>query len=99
MSGLQAERPNQSSRRNTNKLRNLNSIGPSSLNSMSLASGPAQPNDDYFFEDETGLSNPNRDFLVDLFEDNMLEEVGSIDSKEEKDFFEGRTIASNAKEN
>ena len=65
---------------------------------MSLAGGTAQPNDDYFFEDESGLTNPNRDFLVDLFEDNMLEEVGSIDSKEEKDFLEGRTVPSNAKE-
>ena len=38
--------------------------------------------------------------MVDLFEDNMLEEVGSIDSKEEKEFFESRAaVNSVAKEN
>ena len=62
-----------------NKYHNLN-LGPSTA-SLSLASGVVANEDDFLYGDSM-QGNPQAKVLIDFFEDNMLEEVGSIDNKE-----------------
>mmetsp|Transcript_8620 Transcript_8620/g.10650 ORF Transcript_8620/g.10650 Transcript_8620/m.10650 type:complete len:97 (-) Transcript_8620:406-696(-) len=88
----------QDSRRNISKYRNLNSLGPSSVSGLSLGGAEGQANEDDFFFAHGG-QGVNKDFLVDLFEDNMLEEVGSIDSKEEDEFFLAKNTSASVKDN
>lgn len=80
MSGLQAEQhANQIQRKDTKRL----TIGQNGtgLSSLSAANGLGLPHDD----DYGDHGNPNSNFLIDLFEDNMLEEVASTDSKDDDD--------------
>lgn len=62
-----------------NKYHNLN-LGPSTA-SLSLASGGLANEDDFMYGDSV-QGNSQSNVLIDFFEDNMLEEVGSIDNKE-----------------
>ena len=51
---------------------------------MSLGSGPLCNDDDYFFDQGLTAGNPQQNLLIDFFEDNMLEEVASMDSKDDE---------------
>ena len=58
--------------------------GPSS-SSLNLGSAAMAMDDDYLYPDEGNQGNTHAKPLIDFFEDNMLEEVCSIESQEEED--------------
>lgn len=81
ITGLQAERTALASRVKSNKYRSLNFIGgglTQTGQSIGSGSGLLGHEDDYLLFGGVE-SNP----LIDFFEDNMLEEVRSLDSKDD----------------
>jgi hypothetical protein len=81
VSGLWAEKTAQSSRVKAYKYRNMQLSGAtqSMYNSLGQAALLGANEYDYL----CGERNPQSNLLIDFFEDNMLEEVGIIDSKDE----------------
>ena len=82
ISGLQAEqKSNEIQRRETKRLTIGQNGTVSSIAGLSAVNGLGLHHED----DYGDHGNPNSNFLIDLFEDNMLEEVGSIDSNDDED--------------